>query len=110
MTRNLAYFDDREGIGYLTSKGTGNEITTTRAQCDRYIKIDDSRQYPQLCAGGKRMGNTLIWAKEWRDIPRQFARDTNASLYKTREGYERARDAQRKAIGTLNDDYYAMPA
>jgi hypothetical protein len=110
MTRNLAYFDASEGVGYLTSKATGAEISTTRAQCDRYIKIDDGRQYPQLCAGGKRMGNTLIWAREWADIPKQFARDTNASLFKTLAGYAKARDAQRKAIGTLDDDYYAMPA
>jgi hypothetical protein len=90
MTRkNLAYLD---GIyGRLTLAEDGAEITTTAAHAGRYIKIDDGRQYPQLCAGGSRMGNTLSWAREWNDIPAQFARDCDATLYKTEAGYLKAR-------------------
>ena len=90
MTKNLAYFDTREGCGYLTL-ASGEEIETTRAQPDRHIQIDDERDYPQLRAGGKSTGNTLIWARHWADIPHHFARDCDARLFRTREAYEKAR-------------------
>jgi len=97
MTRkNLAYFDGR--CAHLTLNDDYSdyeEIVTCDAHCDRYIRIYDGRQYPQLCAGGSRTGNTLIWAKEWGNIPEQFARDCDAKLYKTHAGYVKARAALR---------------
>jgi hypothetical protein len=93
MTRtNLAYFDG--SYGYLTivnDLGSPYDIVTTRAHADRYIHIDDGRQYPQLCAGGSRMGPTITWAEKPEDMAHHFARDCDARLYKTREGYEKAR-------------------
>jgi len=93
MTRekNFAYFDRKTGVGYLTLAESGAEISTMSAQCDRYIRIDDRRQYPQLCAGGSRRGNTLIWSKEPETLAQHFARDCDARLYKTRRGYDKAR-------------------
>jgi hypothetical protein len=99
MTRkNLAYFDGQYGHLMIVDDFMDSEIVTTAAHADRYIRIDDGRQYPQLCAGGNRMGNTLIWAREWDDIPAQFARDCDARLYKTRKGYDKACAARRASI------------
>jgi hypothetical protein len=89
MTRHLAYFDGQ--YGYLTLAEDGAEVVTTRANADRYIKIDDGKQYRQLCAGGSTYGNTLTWAPKPEDIAKHFARDCNARLYKTFAGYEKAR-------------------
>jgi hypothetical protein len=60
-------------------------ITTTGLREDRYVRIDDGKQYPQLCKGARTYGNTLIYHTD-----EQLARDCNARLLKTREGFERA--------------------
>jgi hypothetical protein len=95
--KNLAYFDGQ--YGWVTLAEDGYEITTTTAHCDRYIHVDDGQCYPQLCADGSFSGNTLIWASNRDDIPKHFARDCNAKLYKTRAGYAKARAAMRANIG-----------
>ena len=93
MTRqNLAYFDDQYGhLAIVKDDFIIDEIETTRAHKGRYIRIDDSRNYPQLCAGGTRSGHTLEWANDETRFAETFARDCNARLFKTPEGYERAK-------------------
>jgi hypothetical protein len=61
----------------------GRQIVTTRLHTDRYVKIDDGRQYPQLCKGAARTGNTLTYHND-----DQLARDCNARLFKTRKGFD----------------------
>ena len=95
MTK-LAFFDG--SYGFLTianESGDVYEIETTAAHPGHYIKIDDGRQYPQLCEGGGFRGVTLEWARVDDDavIGREFARDCGARLYKTRAGYDKARAA-----------------
>jgi hypothetical protein len=65
---------------------SSEEIETCRLHEDRYVRIDDGKQYPQLCVGGDTMGNTLIYKSDER-----LARACHAKLYKTREGYEKAK-------------------
>lgn len=72
--------------GYATiATPGGGKIETTRLNFDRYIRIDDGRQYPQLCAGAARSGATLIYTSD-----KQLAKDCGARLYKTRAGFESA--------------------
>jgi hypothetical protein len=73
--------------------GDVQEIVTVRLHEGRYVKIDDGRHYPQLCAGAARMGATLQYSTD-----DQLARDCKAKLYKTRERYEAAVAAAREAI------------
>jgi hypothetical protein len=95
MTRkNLAYFDGSYGYLTVVSDCDVQEVVTTKAHPDRYIRIDDGRQYPQLCANGSRHGNTLTWSPDEATIAYHFARDCDARLYKTRAGYDRARAAR----------------
>lgn len=63
-----------------------DEIETCRLHVDRYVRIDDRNQYPQLCRGGETMGNTLTYRSD-----EQLARACNAKLYKTLAGYESAK-------------------
>ena len=63
----------------------GRQIETCALHTDRYVKIDDGRQYPQLCKGAARMGTTLIYTSD-----EQLARDCHAKLYKTRESFDAA--------------------
>jgi hypothetical protein len=94
MTRtNLAYFDGSYGHLTVVDDYETYEITTLPARENHYIRIDDRKQYPQLCRGGGRTGNTLSWSPETETLAYHFARDCNARLYKTRAGYDRARDA-----------------
>lgn len=73
--------------GYATiALPNGRLIVTTMLHSDRYVRIDDGRQYPQLCVGAKRLGNTLIYHGD----PEQFAKACHAKLYKTRKGFDRA--------------------
>jgi|KBSMisStandDraft_5_1062788.scaffolds.fasta_scaffold739788_3 hypothetical protein len=89
MTRkNIAYFDGQ--YGFVTLAEDGYEISTTRAHCDRYIHADFGAQSRQLCADGSFSGSTLTWALEPENLGKYFARDCNAKLYKTREGYVKA--------------------
>jgi hypothetical protein len=62
------------------------EIETNRLHEDRYVRIDDGKQFPQLCVGGETTGNTLIYKSDER-----LARACHAKLYKTRAGYEKAK-------------------
>jgi hypothetical protein len=72
--------------GYATiALPGGQQITTTRLHTDRYVRIDDGNQYPQLCVGAQRMGNTLIYHDDER-----LARACRAKLYKTRRGFDAA--------------------
>jgi hypothetical protein len=73
------------GFAYLFN---GSEIVTTHLHVNRYVRIDDGRQYPQLCNGGRRRGGTLIYMTD-----EGLARDCRATLYKTREEYEAAKQA-----------------
>ena len=63
----------------------GGIFDTLRLHEGFYVKIDDGRQYPQLCAGGGFMGPTLTY-----ESPEQLARDCDATLYKTEAGFQRA--------------------
>ena len=63
-----------------------NEFSTCRLQEGRYVKIDDGKQYPQLCVGAERYGNTLEYHTD-----AQLARDCKAKLYKTRAGFDAAK-------------------
>lgn len=64
------------------------EIVTCALHPGRYVRIDDGKQYPQLCVGGDRLGNTLSY-----DSNEQLARDCDARLFKTRQRYEAAKAA-----------------
>jgi hypothetical protein len=99
MTRkNLAYFDGQYGHLMIVDDFMDSEITTTLAHCGRYIRIDDRKNFPQLCAGGSFSGNTLSWAGRTEDMAAHFARDCDARLYKTRKGYDKACAARRASI------------
>lgn len=73
-----------QGYAIIAFEG-GDRIETTVLGHNRYVRIDDRKQYPQLCAGARRTGNTLIYMSD-----EGLARDCGAKLYKTREGFERA--------------------
>jgi hypothetical protein len=62
------------------------EIVTTRLRPGGYVRIDDKRNYRQLCEGARTSGPTLIYGGD-----ESFARDCDARLYKTRKGYEAAK-------------------
>lgn len=89
-------FVGADGYAHLTlidaECGEHSEIVTCRLHDGKSVKIDDGKEYPQLCSGGARMGSTLSYAG-----PEQLARDCDARLFKTREGYDRARNS---ALGT----------
>lgn len=79
---NAVYIEG--GFAELAFPG-GARVTTTRLSVGHYVRIDDGRQYPQLCVGGERRGNTVDYQS-----PDQLARDLGARLYRTRAGFERA--------------------
>ena len=60
-------------------------IETTALAEDCHVRINDGWQYPQLCKGGKRLGQTLIFTSN-----EQLARDCNARLFKTRKAFDAA--------------------
>jgi hypothetical protein len=72
----LAIADDYYGIRL---------IETTLLKEGNYVRIDDGNQFPQLCKGGKRLGNTLIYHDE-----ETLARDCNARIIKTANGWLKA--------------------
>jgi len=85
---NFAFFDGQYGhLTTIDDDGCATSLVTTSARPGTYIRIDDGRQYPQLCVGGGVRGNTLVWAD---DTGREFARDCRARFYTTRAGYDRA--------------------
>ncbi len=65
---------------------SGAEIETCRLHEYHYVRIDDGKQFPQLCVGGETTGNTLIYRSD-----EGLASACHAKLYKTREGYEKAK-------------------
>jgi hypothetical protein len=69
----------------------GREVETLRLHPGRYVRIDDGSQYPQLCYGATRRGGTIEADMNEANIAASLARDCSARLYKTRDGYERAR-------------------
>lgn len=80
--KNAVYITDSGCARIATPYG---EIVTTRLHKDRYVRIDDGRNYPQLCEGAGRMGATLVYLS-----PDSLARECQAKLYKTEAGYTRA--------------------
>ena len=83
--RNALYIDPN-GYAEIATPGPGGwRITTTRLFEGRYVRINDGRQYPQLCVGVNRLGNTISY-----ENPEQLAADCHAKLYKTRAGFDRA--------------------
>jgi hypothetical protein len=81
------------GVAYIVATFDGdiiNEFETCRLHEGRYIRIDDGKQYPQLCADASLRGATLEYS-----TPAQLARDCNARLFKTRARFEATRDALR---------------
>lgn len=80
--RNALYIEN--GYAEIATPG-GWRIATTRLWEGRYVRIDDGRQYPSLCVGAERRGNTIIY-----ENPERLAADCAAKLYKTRGGFERA--------------------
>lgn len=87
--RNLMFIED--GYARLVTVDrengfAGAEIKTCLLHEDRYVRIDDRRQFPQLCVGGHTTGNTLIYKSDER-----LASACYAKLYKTRAGYEKAK-------------------
>jgi hypothetical protein len=72
--------------GYATiAKAGGEIIETTLLHEDRYVRIDDGSQYPQLCHGANHLGNTIIYRDD-----EQLAHACKAKLYKTRAAFDRA--------------------
>jgi hypothetical protein len=65
-------------------------IETTLLKEGNYVRIDDGNQYPQLCKGAKRLGNTLIYRDE-----ATLARDCNARIIKTAKGWLNATSKMR---------------
>jgi hypothetical protein len=71
--------------GYAEIATPNRRFWTTRLGKDCYVRIDDGKQYSQLCVGAARTGNTLTYRTD-----AQLARDCKARLYKTRKGFEAA--------------------
>ncbi|SDR49858.1 hypothetical protein SAMN05519103_04006 [Rhizobiales bacterium GAS113] len=91
MSSALAYFDGKRGyLTVLDEDDLLTQITTTPAHPGRIIHIDDGRQYPALCYGGKRAGSVLTWSPDAATMGELFARDCHAKLYMTRASYNRA--------------------
>ena len=85
----------------------GRERVSTRPSAGRYAHEDDTpeggglgAQYPQVCVGGRRTGNTIVYADREADIPKEFAKDLLGQLL-SYEAYcqERDRRASREATG-----------
>jgi hypothetical protein len=87
---NAIFFQD----GYAVIATPQGIVETTRLHEDRYVRIAETNgnDYPQLCEGAKRLGNTLIYRTDKR-----LARDCGAKIYKTRKGFDRA-------AARINDD------
>ena len=60
-------------------------IETTLLKEDRYVRINDGKQFPQLCEGANRLGNTIIYRDD-----KQLAHACKARLYKSRTAFDRA--------------------
>lgn len=78
----------------------GARIETTRLHEGQYVRIDDSgpgrnAQYPQLCLGAARMGQTLYYHS-----PEQLARDCSAVLLPSMAALE---DMARLGVDHRND-------
>ena len=78
---NAIFFTD----GYALIAKPGEMIETCRLHEDRYVRIDDGKQYPQLCANASHYGNTLIYHDK-----ETLARNCNARLFKTRAKFDAA--------------------
>lgn len=84
---DLLYID-ANGYGRLTqwsSWGEPIEYATRVLSPGQYVRIDDGRRYPQLCAGGGYTGRPIVYRS-----PAQLARACGARLYRTEAGYRRA--------------------
>jgi len=83
---NLMFIENGRAFITRVNEGDVVEFETCGLREGFYVRIDDGRQYPQLCVGAQRRGNTLEYHTD-----EQLARDCRAKLYKTREGYEAAK-------------------
>lgn len=85
----IAFFDGSRGYLAVRDELRGvTEVVTTRAYSGHNIRIDDRKNYPQLCEGGRMSGLPLAWAQDATRMGRHFARDCGAKFYKNRQGYE----------------------
>ena len=68
---------------------SGVTVDLLRLRLGGYVRIDDSATpnptYPQVCEGGRAMGNTLVYRS-----PETLARDLGAKLYRTRRAFDAA--------------------
>ena len=79
--RNAIFFEQ----GYALIATPHGVIETTRLQQGQYVRIDDGRQYPQLCVGASRMGPTIEYQTD-----EALAYACRARLYRTRPGFNAA--------------------
>jgi hypothetical protein len=66
---------------------------------NRYVRIDDGRELPQLCKGAQLEGTTLIYHDD-----DQLARDCHARLFKTRAGFDRAVEIYQTVDDWIGED------
>jgi len=106
----LAYFDGAYGhLTTVSDEGVAREIVTTRAHPDRYIKVDDGRQYPQLCTGGGYRGGTLTWDRDPERMGKTFARDCRARFFTDQAKYLAAVAELREANRRQHEEMEALP-
>jgi hypothetical protein len=94
---NAIYFTDSGHA--VIALPDGEVLTTCALHADRYVRIDDGNQYPQLCVGGQRTGATIVYSGRHpssTDGRLALARDCNARMYKTRAGFDRAARQRRR--------------
>jgi hypothetical protein len=85
---NLMYIEN--GYAYFVTvdreQGFRSQVHFTSClHYNRYVRVNDGHEYPQLCKGGQLEGGTLIYYGD-----EQLARDCRARLFKTRVGFDRA--------------------
>lgn len=90
MAAILHYNGDYAVLAVQDDFGEVNELETCRLHADRYVRINDGQQYPQLCEGASFHGATITAHPERSKIGPALARDCHARYYKTRAGYDRA--------------------
>lgn len=90
---NLMLIEDGRALITCVHEGEiVREFETCRLHDGKHVRIDNGTSYPQLCAGASLWGSTLIYgASPSRTADEQLARDCDARLYRTRQGYDAAR-------------------
>lgn len=82
MRPNIMFVDSTYNFAEIVT-AEGYRMETCRLHHNRYVRIDDGKSYPQLCADTGRRGATLIFY----DAPK-LAEDCDARLFKTRSRFE----------------------